>query len=104
MVEKNSLSNDELAGRILVLEALAVAALGAAMRFGRAQLQPEPAIETLSLVKGVVRNRIADPEEPISRAGEIEAYRYLDYVLSQFSKSAIPKRRDQGPQKAPDTD
>jgi hypothetical protein len=102
--EKKTLSNDDLAGRILVLEALAVAALGAALRFGRVVVAPEQAIEILNGVKSVVRNRIADPEEPISSAGEAEAYRYLDYVLSQFSESVIPKRRDQGPQRDGDKD
>jgi hypothetical protein len=96
--KKKTLSNDELAGRILVLEALAVAALGAALRFGRAVVPPEQSIEILNLVKGVVRNRIADPEELISASGEAEAYRYLDHVLSNFSEQVVPKRRDPKPQ------
>jgi hypothetical protein len=102
--EKKTLSNNELAGRILVLEALVVAALGAAFRFGRAVVPPEQSIEILNLVKGAVRNRIADPAEPISAAGEAEAYHYLDHVLSNFSEQVVPKRRDPKPRTDGGTD
>jgi hypothetical protein len=93
-----------LAGRIIALEALVVAALGVAVRFGRVTLTAERVIPILDGVKATVRNRIADPDEPLSAAGEKEAHRYLDHILSNFSQSVIPKKDGQGPQKSRDRD
>jgi hypothetical protein len=102
--KKRTLSNDELAGRILALESLVVAALGIAIRYGRTPFFAEQVIPVLDSVKKTVRNRIADPDEKISAAGEAETYRYLDHILSNFSESVIPKRPDQEPKRNPDKD
>jgi hypothetical protein len=93
------MTNDELAARIVVLEALAVAALGVAIRFGQVPLPAEYVVSILDSVKGIVRFRLAgDFDEKLSPAGQVEASRYLEYVLSEFSESVIsPRKRDGGP-------
>ena len=103
MAQEKTLSSDEVAGRVLVLEALVVAALGLALR-PKTSTSPEFAVEVLNAVKGIVRSRIANPDERLSANGEREAYRYLDQVLSDFSEQVIAKRRDQEPKKEPDKD
>jgi hypothetical protein len=96
---KQSLTAKQLAGRVIVLEALVVAALGMIMRVGRRRLYAEDIIPVLEGAKQTIRRRIADPDEAISADGETEAYRYLDHVLSNFSEQVIPKKPGQEPQK-----
>lgn len=86
------MTNDELAARIVVLESMVVAALGAAIRFGSAPLSAPQVVPILNAVKHTVRARLADDfDEKLSPEGEVEADRYLDHVLSQFSESIIPR-------------
>ena len=75
-----------------MLEALVVAALDAITRIGRKTLYAEDVIPILDGIKETVRRRIADPNEAISVAGEAEAYRYLDHVLSIFFGTVDPEK------------
>ena len=84
------MTNDELAGRILVLEAFAIAALGMTLRVGKA-IPPELVIPILDGVKKSAVARMTDEAERLSAAGEAEAHRYLDYLMSNFSEWLIPK-------------
>jgi hypothetical protein len=65
------MTNDELAARIVVLEAMTMASLGAAVRFGRAVLPPESVILILDEVKNAARLRIQ--QEGLSSGGMAEA-------------------------------
>jgi hypothetical protein len=100
----NRPTTDELAARIIVLEAMTMAALGAAIRFGRAAVPPEGVILILNSVKSAVRARMQQESERLSSGGKAEADRYLDYVLSEFSESLIPRKSDPGQQKDRDKD
>jgi hypothetical protein len=103
MQKKKTLTNEELAGRILALEALAVTALGTAMLGHGLLSKPQKAVDLLNSAKGIVRRRAADPAERISQQGEAEAFAYLDHVLSNFSEQVIQSARE-APKKADDKD
>jgi hypothetical protein len=89
-----SKSNDELAGRVLVLEAFVMAAIAGYVRVGgpnASRLPAERIIPILNGVKGAVKNRMADEREQVSAACREEANQYLDYLTSHFSEEVIPK-------------
>ncbi len=77
---------DELAARVIVLEAVTMASLGVAMRVGR--VTPENAVPVLDNVKKVVSLRLQ--QEKLSPGGTAEADRYLDHLLSVFSGWLFP--------------
>jgi hypothetical protein len=97
--------NDELGARILVLEAFAMAALGMSLRVGKS-IPPEQVIGILDGAKKAVVARMADKAETLSAAGEAEAHRYLDFLMSHFSEWLIPKPKppDQEPRTERDKD
>jgi hypothetical protein len=82
-------TTNELEGRIIVLEAMVMAALGLAAR-RPTNLSAELIIEMLNNVKSAIGSRLI--QEGIAQDGIAEAQRYVDEVLSQFWESMIPKR------------
>ena len=77
---------DELAARVIVLEAMTMASLGVAMRVGR--VTPENGIPVVDSVKNAVRFRLK--QEKLSPGGTAEADRYLNHLLSNFSGWLFP--------------
>jgi hypothetical protein len=82
-------TNDELVGRIIVLEAMVMAAIGLAAR-RPTNLSAELIIEMLNGVKSAIGGRLI--QEGIAQDGVAEAQHYVDEVLSQFWQNLIPKR------------
>jgi hypothetical protein len=74
-----SRTNDELEARVIVLEGMAITALGMAIRYGRFDYPPERVVELLNAVKRMVRGRVR--QEKLSPSGNAEAERYLDHGL-----------------------
>ena len=89
-----SLSGDELAGRMIVLEAMAMVALGGAIRPINEAASPEKFVLVLNGVKRAVQIRVQQEQDygTLTDRGGAEAIRYLDLVLSMFSETLIPKR------------
>ena len=89
-----ALTAEESAGRMLVLEAMAMVALGGAMRPITEPATPEKFVLVLNGVKRAVHIRIQHEQEggTLSASGAAEAIHYLDLVLSMFSESLIPRR------------
>jgi hypothetical protein len=93
MSERESPTTDELQGRIIILEAMVMAALGLAAR-RPTNLSAELIIEMLNNVKSAIGGRLI--EEGVAQDGIAEAQRYVDEVLAQFWESLKPNRaRDQ---------
>ena len=92
-LEPLDLKADELAGRMLVLEAMAMVALGGAIRPITEAATPEKFVRVLNGVKRAVHIRIEEERESgaLSAGGGAEAIHYLDLVLSMFSESLIPR-------------
>jgi hypothetical protein len=88
-----TLKADELAGRMIVLEAMAMAALGGAIRPITEAAAPDKFVRVLNGVKRAVQIRIQEEQDSgaLSPAGGAEAVHYLDLVLSMFSESLIPR-------------
>lgn len=84
------LSAQKLAGRIIVLEAMVMTALGMAAR-DLGSRSPEQMIGHLNGAKYAVRGRLV--QEGITPEGIQEAHRYEDEILSQYSEMLIPKKR-----------
>jgi hypothetical protein len=82
-------TNNELVGRIIVLEAMVMAAIGLAAR-RPTNLSAELIIEMLNGVKSAIGGRLI--QEGIAQDGVAEAQRYVDEVLSQFSQNLMLKR------------
>ena len=82
-------TNDELVGRIIVLEAMVMASLGLAAK-GPTNLSAEMIVEMLNGVKSAIGGRLI--QEGVAPDGIAEAQRYVDDVLLQFSQSLSPKR------------
>jgi hypothetical protein len=81
------MTNDELTARIQVVEAFAVAALLAAIKWHKPAFGADHVVTTMDAIKRFVQARIAGSPEQLSAAGLAEADRYLDDVLSQFSEA-----------------
>ena len=89
-----TLTPDELAGRLIVLEAMAMVALGGAIRPITEAATPDKFVRILNGVKRAVQIRIQEEQEmgALSLGGGAEAVHYLDVVLSMFSESLIPRQ------------
>jgi len=79
---------DELAARLIVLEAMTMASLGVAMRVGR--VTTGNAVPVLDNVKNAVRLRLK--QEKLSPEGTAEADRYLHHLLREFSEWLFPRK------------
>ena len=79
---------------MLVLEAMAMAALGGAIRPITEAATTDKFVLVLNGVKRAVQIRIQQEREggALSSGGAEEAIDYLDLVLSMFSESLIPRR------------
>jgi hypothetical protein len=88
MIDRKSTTINELEGRIIVLEAMVMAALGLAPR-RPTNLSAELIIEMLNNVKSAIGSRLI--REGVAQDGIAEAQRYVDEVLSQFWESLKPK-------------
>ena len=88
---ERALTVDDLAARIIVLEAMTMTAWGAAFRYGRDVITPELAIPILNTIKKSAGLRVQ--QEGLSAAGQAEAARYTDFVLSEFSESVARKKK-----------
>jgi hypothetical protein len=98
MSERESPTTDELQGRIIVLEAMVMAALGLAAR-RPTNLSAELIIEMLNNVKSAIGGRLI--EEGVAQDGIAEAQRYVDEVLAQFWESLKPNRAPEQPKDGP---
>jgi hypothetical protein len=98
MSERESPTTDELQGRIIVLEAMVMAALGLAAR-RPTNLSAELIIEMLNNVKSAIGGRLI--EEGVAQDGIAEAQRYVDEVLAQFWESLKPNRALEQPKDGP---
>jgi hypothetical protein len=85
---------DELEGRIIVLEAMVMAAIGLAAK-RPTNFSPELIIEMLNGVKSAIGSRLI--QEGVAQDGIAEAQRYVDEVLSQFWESLKPKQSHDQP-------
>jgi hypothetical protein len=81
---RNSPTIEELQGRIIVLEAMVMAALGLAAR-RPANFSPDLIIEMLNGVKSAIGGRLI--REGVPQESIAEAQLFVDEVLSQFSES-----------------
>jgi hypothetical protein len=81
MSDRGSPTTDELHGRIIVLEAMVMAALGLAAK-RPTTLSAELIIEMLNNVKSAIGCRLI--QEGVAQDGIAEARRYVDEVLAQF--------------------
>jgi hypothetical protein len=87
--DRESPTTDELQGRIIVLEAMVMAALGLAAK-RPTNLSAELIIEMLNTVKSAIGGRLI--QEGVAQDGIAEAQRYVDEVLAQFWESLKPNR------------
>ena len=81
-------TTDELEGRVIVLEAMVMAAVGLAAK-RPTNFSAELIIEMLSGVKCAIGGRLI--KEGVAQDGIAEAQRYVDEVLAQFWESLKPK-------------
>jgi hypothetical protein len=81
MSDRKSPTTNELQGRIIVLEAMVMAALGLAAK-RPTNLSAELIIEMLNNVKSAIGSRLI--QEGVAQDGIAEAQRYVDEVLAQF--------------------
>jgi len=93
ILDPTALTADELSGRMIVLEAMAMVALGGAIRPITEAATPDKFVRVLNGVKRAVQIRIQEEQESgaLSPDGGAEAIHYLDLVLSMFSESLIPR-------------
>lgn len=88
-MDKRPKTAEQLAGRIIVIEGLAMMALAMLAR-KPAERSPTEMIECLNATKSAIRARLI--QEGIGGKGAEEAQRYQDEVFSQFSETLIPKK------------
>jgi hypothetical protein len=90
---RRPLTTDELEGRVIVLEAMVMAAVGLAAK-RPANFSAELIMEMLNGVKCAIGGRLI--REGVAEDGIAEAQRYVDEVLAQFWEHLNPQRsRDQ---------
>ena len=94
MSDRGSPTTDELQGRIIVLEAMVMAALGLAAK-RPTTLSAELIIEMLNGVKCAIGGRLI--KEGVAQDCIAEAQRYIDEVLAQFWQSLKPKLSQERP-------
>jgi hypothetical protein len=83
------MTNDQLAGRLLVCEAFAMVALALAVRPVLETPSPEGSIRLLDSIKTAIGQMATE----LSDAGAKEAGAYGDELLSRFSEYLVPKAR-----------
>jgi hypothetical protein len=81
-------TTDQLEGRVIVLEAMVMAAVALAAK-GPTNFSPELIIEMLNGVKCAIGGRLI--KEGVAQDCIAEAQRYIDEVLAQFWQSLKPK-------------
>ena len=79
---------DELQGRIIVLEALVMAAFGLAAK-RPANFSSDLIIEMLNSVKSSIGGRLI--REGVPQESIAEAQLFVDEVMSQFSENLLPR-------------
>lgn len=94
------MTNDELAARMIVLEAFSMGALGLAMQIVGVKLTKRQMINLTDGVKAAALGRLE--QEAISRAGRVEGVAYLDELLSAFSEKFVPPGAGQSKRKGHD--
>jgi hypothetical protein len=83
------MTNDQIVGRLAVLEILVVAALSEAMRGQRTD--QEKAL-VLQAIRGPAKSRLSQKyvDDPVPEAARVEGEQYLDFLLAEYAQHMIP--------------